>query len=357
MGRKKITLVSSLQNTFVVKDKLLLEQLGYKVLSIQSPPHRDFIRFFWNRIRELVLSFRYVSKSEAVYSWFNDYHSTAALFWAKCFKKPSVILVGGYDAVSSKKLGYGIFLKKNLRQRLARWNYTNASEIWVVHKSLSEGCSAAAKQDGTRSGILNFLPDLKTPIREIPTGYDPTFWQKEGTKKSKTILTVANIADSRTYERKGIPLFIALAKALPDYEFTIAGIQTDRSGLDVLPNNIRLLGTLDRNGLKKQYSTHQFYFQGSQVEGLPNVLCEAMLCECIPIGNTVFGIPDAIGSTGHLFEGAKDLDSVLAFLNNLEHKTTSAMGQQARARIQKHVPISRRIQAFENQLNAFSNGM
>ena len=112
MGRKKITLVSSLQNTFVVKDMLLLEELGYKVLSIQSPPHRDFLRFFWNRIREFVLSFRYISKSVAVYSWFNDYHSTAALFWAKCFKKPSVILVGGYDAVSSKKLGYGIFLKK-----------------------------------------------------------------------------------------------------------------------------------------------------------------------------------------------------------------------------------------------------
>jgi glycosyltransferase involved in cell wall biosynthesis len=31
---------------------------------------------------------------------------------------------------------------------------------------------------------------------------------------------------------------------------------------------------------------------------MPNTLCEAMLCECIPIGSNVNGIPDAIGDTG-----------------------------------------------------------
>ena len=38
-----------------------------------------------------------------------------------------------------------------------------------------------------------------------------------------------------------------------------------------------------------------------------------MLCECIPIGNKVFGIPEVIGDTGFIFEGTKDIDKVCSF--------------------------------------------
>ena len=79
-----------------------------------------------------------------------------------------------------------------------------------------------------------------------------------------------------------------------------------------------------------------------------NVLCEAMLCECIPIGNTVFGIPDVIGPTGFLFQGAQDLKAVLQFI-----KTTpsdSDLGVLARKRIIHNYPRSTRKRAFENFL-------
>ena len=222
MPSGKVTLVCNLKNTFVDKDIALLEQMGYQVLVIHSPSYSDPLRFFWNRIREVLLSVIYLPQSKACFSWFNDYHSSIPLFFSRFFKTPFTLIVGGYDAVASQRLEYGIFLKKNFRQTLARWNYTRANAIWVVHKSLAEGCPNAEKDSGAQSGIQFFMPYLKTKIKEVPTAYDSNFWKSNKSKTPKSVLTVANISDQRTFERKGIPLFIEMAKALPDFKFTLA---------------------------------------------------------------------------------------------------------------------------------------
>ncbi len=347
MKVNKVTLVCTVKNTFVLKDIALLESLGFSVLLIHSPPYKDPFRFFFNRFREFFLGFFYVLQSQSTISWFNDYHSFLPLFWTKFFGKKSTIIVGGYDAVSSPSLAYGVFLKKNSRQKIARLNYSLSDQIWVVHKSLAEGCDQAKKDTKTQSGISHFIPNLQTPIVEVPTAYDATFWKPNERKRKNTVLTVANISDQRTFNRKGIPLFISLAKALPSHEFTIAGIKSLRLNLDPLPDNIQLLETQTREQLKTLYSKNQFYFQGSEIEGLPNVLCEAMLCECVPIGKAVFGIPDAIGNTGLLFKEDTDRGVLVDFLK----KEPEHLGSKARQRIQKAYPIQKREKAFLDMLN------
>ena len=52
-----------------------------------------------------------------------------------------------------------------------------------------------------------------------------------------------------------------------------------------------------------------------------------MLCECIPIGNAVFGIPKAIGNTGFLFNGIKDIEQIKLFLKGKHDKTGIAARQ------------------------------
>ena len=347
MKSRKVSLVSNTKNTFVVKDIELLEGMGHKVFLIYSPAFDDPIRFFWNRIREFSLSLFYLTQSDAVFSWFNDYHSVIPLWIARRLGLNATIIVGGYDAVSSPELEYGIFLKKNLRRYFAHQNYKRARAIWVVHKSLAKGCPNAIKNSEIRSGIHSFIPDLKTPIREVPTAYDSEFWKCIETKTPKTVLTVANIADDRTFKRKGIPLFLKLATSLPEYHFTIAGIDKQVLHKKELPKNVRCLGKQTREALRQLFSENTYYFQGSEIEGLPNVLCEAMLCECIPIGKSVFGIPDAIGASGFVFESAEGMDDIRAFLK----KEAKGLGTKARQRIKKSYPIERRKAFFDQTLN------
>ena len=347
--KKNATIVYAIKRSFVKSDISILEALDYNVFQIQSTPKKTVLSFVINRIKEKIKSIYYVSRSKILIIWFNDYHAFIPILLSKLFFKKSVIVVGGYDAIVDEQNQHGLFLKKGIRSILAKINYSLVSEIWVVHKSLENGCEYAKEKFNIVSGVRNFLNHKKLLIKEINTGYDTRFWNYDKRSEKTGVLTAAFFSDERVINIKGLKIFNKLASLVPEVPFTIVGetkIQIDNF-LDLSPN-VNVIGVQTNTQMKDLYQKHKFYFQGSRLEGLPNSVCEAMLCGCLPIGSRVFGIPDIIGNTGILFDTEKDLNQIKDYMMS---DTGEKDSKRARNRIISKFDISRRTEKIKENID------
>jgi glycosyltransferase involved in cell wall biosynthesis len=144
-------------------------------------------------------------------------------------------------------------------------------------------------------------------------------------------------------KRKGLDTFVKAASYVPEAKFALIGKPHD-DAIEALkrhaPNNVEFTGYLSNDDLLGYLQRAKVYCQLSAYEGLPNALCEAMLCECIPVGTKRKGIPTAIGDTGFYVE-YKD---AAATAKVIKRALTSPveLGQNARERIKNLFPIERR---------------
>ena len=346
--KKKATVVYSVERSFVKSDISILEALGLKVYKIHSRPEKNLLKFLLNRIREKLKSILYLSRSKFLISWFNDYHSFIPILFSKLFFKKSIIIVGGYDAIVDNKNNHGLFFKSGLRSAIAKLNYKMVNEVWIVHKSLENGCDFAKQKFNIISGVRRFTSKKNIVIKELNTGYDTRFWNYDQNEEKTGVLTAAFFSEKRVINIKGLNIFNKLASLLPNVNFTIVG----ESGIRIsdfinLESNIKVMGVQTKSQMKELYQNNKFYFQGSRLEGLPNSLCEAMLCGCIPVGSRVFGIPDAIGKTGILFDTEKDLDKIVEFINS-DFGVTDF--KKARNQVVRKYDISKRIEKIKQNI-------
>ena len=306
-SKKKLLFIYLKPTSFVSDDIQSLESHyelvpyhfgGKSISGIFSLASKFLSQFRW-LMREL-------RSADLVMGWFIDYHMFLPVFLSRMFGKSTLICEGGFGCLNIPEFKHGVFYSR-WRKYIARYVVRSASVlIPVTDKLIDSENSYTLWPQKKRFGLKREVPEFDTPYKVIPTGYAPDEWALGTVDRPKRVCTVGFINSIRTFKIKGIDIFIEVSKLMPDTEFMIVGVEDEflkiiKSEYDI-PSNFVMRTPVNRSELKEIYMNSSVYMQLSRVEGLPNVVCESMLCGCIPVGSPVFGIPDIIGDAGYILE-------------------------------------------------------
>ncbi len=282
MGRNKILFVYTNFSSFVAQDHEILAS-AYEVDQYRFRAIKGLAGTGLEILKQLFFLIRNIRKYQAVYIWFADYHSLLPVLFAGMVRKKSFVVVGGYDVNYLPEYNYGSY-NKPIRKFFAKTALRMATVCFPVAEDL-----------GNKIKLIS--PTSKVEV--LPTIFDSQRFTFTESEREKTLLTVASTGNRQRAMIKGLDRFRELAVEMPDYEFTIIGIdESFRYFFDPIPVNLRLLVAVPHNELPLYYNKASFYAQFSRSEGLPNSLCEAMLCGCIPLGTDVGDIRLAIEGIG-----------------------------------------------------------
>lgn len=279
--------------------------------------------------------------------FFGGYHSVLPVWFGKMFGKKCTIQAGGTDCINMPEIGYGNFRKKWLRKATV-YSFKNCSLILPVAEALVKQDYSYDPQINPKQGLLNLIPDLKTPIEVIQNGFDTGFWKDLGKmRKSLSFISVATGTSNPSRAIvKGYDLIEKLAEKYLNWTFTLVG---DPSYFSPNPN-VTVLGKLKAPDLLDLYSSHQFYLQLSTSEGFPNALGEAMACGCIPIGSAVGAIPEIIGNSGIVLP-KKDSKILESMISDFIAQDLQNFSKKASQRISSQFTFQKRKKSLLEALN------
>ncbi|MBD3616868.1 MAG: glycosyltransferase family 4 protein [Gracilimonas sp.] len=349
--RPDILFIHQVDASFVREDIRILKKIGnLKPFYFEAVRTNSLVLNLLLFIKRLTLQFWWLIKNirnaQVIYCWFSDYHAFLPALFSQVFNIPLITVLGGFDCNKNEEFNYGIF-SSGWRAPIGKFVISNNTILLPVDETLIKTKSIAKNWPGAHpNGLKNNIPNFNTDWRVLPTGYDPEKWRAGLSQREKSVVTVASCPNLTKALIKGLDLVIETAKLLESYSFTIVGIPDDLKKLLTdkysPPENLKILPSVPRKELAAIYAESSVYLQPSRSEGMPNVLCEAMLCGCVPVGSPVFGIPNAIGDTGFI---ANEPDpKKISSLIKEAHNQAKELRPKARQRIIEQFSLERREQ-------------
>ena len=284
------------------------------------------VSFFYQPLRFLF----WVTTSDLCVCWFADLHSATAIAVSRILGKKSIVVAGGYDVARVPDIDYGAFVYSPVTRLSAAYALNHADLILGVDPSVID------------NAIRNAGIGPKS-ARYLPTGYDPEFWRPIHSGVRSSVVVTATRVEQETVRLKGLDTFARTAALVPEARFVIAGEVNPGTGdklMEIAHGNLSLIGHQPQDALLKVFQEASVYCQLSRFEGLPNALCEAMLCGCTPVGTKAGGITTAIGDTGYYVDYGDEVATAEAVRRALVGDDKER--EEARDRIIRLFHISRR---------------
>ncbi len=324
---------------FKIDEEILKRHFLVKTMLFKSTPRHSFVLSLF---RLLWMLMRNVFWADGVFIRFADHYAAIIALFANIFRKKLFIVIGGYDATHLPELNYGVW-NSWWRGRCARYAIKHADCLLPNNPTMIRNVNKFAYKKPIKAGIKHFVPETNARIRVVYNGYKPEAWgKKDVVRKKNSVITVASVSNKRTFKLKGLDSFVRLADEMPETEFTIVGLKEgflEDNGIKK-PDNLIVYPKTPHSKLSELYQKSKVFCLLSLSEGMPNVLCEAMLSECIPVGSAVNAIPEIIDDTGFVIE-----ENTITAMKRQVQKALAAdavLGRNARKRIEENYPIKRR---------------
>lgn len=271
---------------------------------------------------------RSVRRADLVFCWFASWNSLWALLMAKLSRRPSLLVLGGYDVADLPEAGYG-----HQRGGLQRWVSRGGMNLATALLPFSEFSRREAESNAgvppERMQVVYIgVPDA---LGELPNG-----------PRARMALTVGAI-DWPNLKRKGLEPFVMAARLMPDIEFCVVGSWVDDAIeylRSIAPGNVFFAGRISDEELAAYYRRASVYVQASLHEGFGLSVAEAMLAGCIPVATRMGSLPEVIGGCGVYVDSAEPSDIATGIAVAL--RSDPAMRQNARSRILSLFPPEKR---------------
>jgi glycosyltransferase involved in cell wall biosynthesis len=314
---KRILYVHSRKASFVAIDREILAE-RYELEDLYQP----------GRLPNPIKVIRGVLRADLVFGWFASWHTFFPITLAWLLRKPSVLVIGGFDVANMPDIGYG-HQQGGLRRWASRFMFRRAKRLVTnSNYSLSEIERNTDVPPARVTVIHHGVPD---PFGELPA--EP---------KQRLALTVGAV-DHGTLVQKGQLPFARASRDLPDVRFVVAGKWLDEAVGELRAaggSNLELTGWLADDELLDAYRRAAVYVQASRHEGFGLAVAEAMLAGCVPVVMNVTAMPEVVGDAGVKIE-SQEPETVAAGIRAALELGPPASAA-ARARILTTFPMDRR---------------
>ncbi len=150
----KVLFVYSRESSFVAIDRAVLSERWVVRDWRQQGP-----------VVNLPALVRAVARSDLVFGWFASWHTFWPVTLAWLMRKPSVVVIGGYDTASMPEIPYGL-QGRGLMRLVSRWVMRRATRLVTNSNYSREEAAANAGLDPSRVTVVHHgVPD---PFGELP---------------------------------------------------------------------------------------------------------------------------------------------------------------------------------------------
>jgi glycosyltransferase involved in cell wall biosynthesis len=315
--RPRVLYVHSRKASFVAIDREILSE-RYEVEDLYQP----------GRLPNPVKVISGVRRADLVFGWFASWHTFFPITLAWLLRKPSVMVIGGFDVANMPDIGYG-HQQGGVRKHAARWIFRRAHRL-------------ITNSDYSLAEIERNTPIPPQRVTVIHHGVPDPFGELPIEPKERVALTVGAV-DEGTLVQKGQLPFVEASYELPDVRFVLAGKWLGHA-VEELRNrgghNVELTGWLSDEDLLDAYRRAAVYVQASRHEGFGLAVAEAMLAGCVPVVMNVTAMPEVVGDAGVLI-GSQDPEEVADGIRRAFELGPGASAA-ARERILTAFPMERR---------------